>query len=272
MWFKNAQDANMRILRWRLKLAEYDYKVVYKAGKTNVNADALSRNPINLEEFDCKIIKKRTLNPNNSEDAQLIAEMKKTMISIYIIFPFLSDIEDAEKVTSESNLLNNNSNTLPFTSAELDEPDYLTITEKNWEQNKIADEPYDNEEEIQEIIKENDPSDKISEDGEENEEDIINQNLKAKKVKPAIIENRITKSNIIDSRELLFLRKDNVAYFVNTQRKPLDSGSQKLFERNGLPNLGSLMLGNTKAIKYKNHYHIGLTHQRNATGGPHSNT
>lgn len=33
-------------MRWRLKLAEYEYEVVYKAGKTNVNADALSRNPI----------------------------------------------------------------------------------------------------------------------------------------------------------------------------------------------------------------------------------
>jgi len=40
-WFKNAQDANMRILQWKLKLAEYD--IVYKAGKTNVNMlDALS--------------------------------------------------------------------------------------------------------------------------------------------------------------------------------------------------------------------------------------
>jgi len=38
----------MRILHWRLKLAEYDYDIVYKTDKTNVNA--LSRNPINLEE------------------------------------------------------------------------------------------------------------------------------------------------------------------------------------------------------------------------------
>lgn len=34
LWFKNAQIANMRILRWRLKLAEYKYDVVYKASKT----------------------------------------------------------------------------------------------------------------------------------------------------------------------------------------------------------------------------------------------
>jgi len=43
----------MRIFRWRLKLAGYEYDVVYKAGKTNVNADALSRNPVNFEETEC---------------------------------------------------------------------------------------------------------------------------------------------------------------------------------------------------------------------------
>jgi hypothetical protein len=35
-----------RLIRWRLKLAEYEYEVVHKVEKMNVNADALSRNPI----------------------------------------------------------------------------------------------------------------------------------------------------------------------------------------------------------------------------------
>lgn len=57
-WFKNAQDANMRILRWKLKLAEYNYNVIYKTGKTNINADVLSRNAVDIKEIDCKPIKK----------------------------------------------------------------------------------------------------------------------------------------------------------------------------------------------------------------------
>ena len=46
VWFRNSKDPCSRVLRWRLKLAEYDFDVVHKAGKMNVNADALSRNPI----------------------------------------------------------------------------------------------------------------------------------------------------------------------------------------------------------------------------------
>jgi hypothetical protein len=44
-WMFNAKDPSSRLLRGRLLLEEYDYNIEYKAGKRNVNADALSRNP-----------------------------------------------------------------------------------------------------------------------------------------------------------------------------------------------------------------------------------
>lgn len=45
VWLHSVKDPTSRLVRWRLKLAEYDYEVLYKAGKINANADALSRNP-----------------------------------------------------------------------------------------------------------------------------------------------------------------------------------------------------------------------------------
>ena len=66
----------MRILHWRLKLVEYDYDVIYKAGKTNINANTPSRNLVNLEEINCKIINcNRSLNFDDSEDVEMVSRM-----------------------------------------------------------------------------------------------------------------------------------------------------------------------------------------------------
>lgn len=43
--FIKTSEKNSKILRWRLELENYDYDIVYKEGKTNVVADALSRMP-----------------------------------------------------------------------------------------------------------------------------------------------------------------------------------------------------------------------------------
>lgn len=49
-WLFSVKDPGSRLIRWRLKLEEYDYEIIYKAGKYNVNADALSRIEINAIE------------------------------------------------------------------------------------------------------------------------------------------------------------------------------------------------------------------------------
>lgn len=41
--FIKSSDKNSKILRWRLELENFDYEVIYKEGRTNVVADALSR-------------------------------------------------------------------------------------------------------------------------------------------------------------------------------------------------------------------------------------
>ena len=51
VWFQNSKDPCSRVTRWKLKLSEYDFDVTYKAVRTNINADALSRNPIDIENI-----------------------------------------------------------------------------------------------------------------------------------------------------------------------------------------------------------------------------
>lgn len=50
VWLFNLKDTNSRLTKFRLKLEEYDYEIIYKPGKQNTNADALSRIPYPTEE------------------------------------------------------------------------------------------------------------------------------------------------------------------------------------------------------------------------------
>ncbi|KAK9704205.1 hypothetical protein QE152_g28430 [Popillia japonica] len=44
------KEPNSKLQRWKIKLSEYDYTVVYKKGEINRNADALSRVEIHYQE------------------------------------------------------------------------------------------------------------------------------------------------------------------------------------------------------------------------------
>jgi len=45
-WIHNIKHHSRRLTRWALKLAEFDYSVVYKKGSKHQDADCLSRNPV----------------------------------------------------------------------------------------------------------------------------------------------------------------------------------------------------------------------------------
>jgi hypothetical protein len=46
--FKKITNSNPRLERWSIKLSRFEYDVIYRKGEDNVNADCLSRDPINL--------------------------------------------------------------------------------------------------------------------------------------------------------------------------------------------------------------------------------
>ncbi|KAH8292958.1 hypothetical protein KR018_008998, partial [Drosophila ironensis] len=45
-WLNSIQSPAGRIARWALQLQQYDFEIVYRKGKLNVVADALSRQPL----------------------------------------------------------------------------------------------------------------------------------------------------------------------------------------------------------------------------------
>lgn len=140
----NAQVANMRILRWRLKLAEYDYDIVYKTGKTNINADALSRNLVNFEETECRIINENSSNSNSSENTRKIAELleeseeeEEENFELRFSDDENSEDEDFELRLSEDeqfeNMItgdNQHTDSILFSEQELNESPKILLTEK----------------------------------------------------------------------------------------------------------------------------------------------
>lgn len=49
-WLFSLKEPGSKLLRWRIKLEEFDYKIFYKKGSLNTNADALSRVEIHANE------------------------------------------------------------------------------------------------------------------------------------------------------------------------------------------------------------------------------
>ena len=68
IWFQNSENPCSRVTRWRFKFAKYDSDVVYKAGKTKVNADKLSRNAVESIKEDKN--KKYIPKSENKEDSK----------------------------------------------------------------------------------------------------------------------------------------------------------------------------------------------------------
>lgn len=46
-WLNSLKEPNSKLTRWKLRLAEFDFDIIYKKGKQNSNADALSRIKLN---------------------------------------------------------------------------------------------------------------------------------------------------------------------------------------------------------------------------------
>lgn len=71
-WLMSSKDQTSRLVRWRLKLEEYDYTIVYKKGKMNTNADALSRIELHNTETESIIA-----NPSDSDQEEIANELEK---------------------------------------------------------------------------------------------------------------------------------------------------------------------------------------------------
>lgn len=130
VWLFNLKEPNSKLVRWRLKLEEYDYDITYKAGKTNTNADALSRVQINILDNESLIanpgdidtvtletlrdmaenvldqnnqsIQKQNENPSTSQNSQQKIEKIKIISDIRINAPDQSTSDTQHSTNNET--------------------------------------------------------------------------------------------------------------------------------------------------------------------------
>lgn len=74
-WLFNSKDCSSRLVRWRLKLSEYDYEIIYKKGSLNRNADALSRVELNTNESKPSTSNQIEETDDNMDISSLMAEI-----------------------------------------------------------------------------------------------------------------------------------------------------------------------------------------------------
>lgn len=86
-WIMSLKDPNSKLTRWRLKLEEYDYSIVYKKGKYNTNADALSRVVIHAQDTDF------APSIENLDDSQLINDIFETLSNRNNVAPSTTSVD-----------------------------------------------------------------------------------------------------------------------------------------------------------------------------------
>ncbi|CAK1591460.1 unnamed protein product [Parnassius mnemosyne] len=86
-WVMQLKEPNARLTRWKLKLSEYDFTVKYKSGKSNTNADALSRVEIHNEETDSMIAlaSERPPSVENSSTASAHTSKENPILEVPIV-------------------------------------------------------------------------------------------------------------------------------------------------------------------------------------------
>lgn len=137
VWLFNAKDPGGRLLRWRLKLEEYDYEIAYKPGRVNANADALSRNPVNaishsnLNKCSYEIYFKKQFTKSVSNDTQIQEHNEPLHLSKHKLVACPTSLDFDYSMPSCEQLLSTVDNSADLLSAEREPETVLTAHSNN---------------------------------------------------------------------------------------------------------------------------------------------
>lgn len=248
-WLDSVKDPTSRLMRWRLKLAEYDYQIIYKAGKTNVNADALSRNPVIRQ---IKMFNSKTPPHSDSSDDESIFSLRKRPKNKTRgnLKERLHNVDNARPPTPDEN----------ENSSDNETNESLLSPTNNWVEQTSANESCDDSPHENIISSANDQitptsaderSDDSTSESDTSDSDNLFDNPNEKYVLRQPVE-----AQFIETRENFLSIKSNRIIFMTQQGAPCDRGAIILNEANKLPEIKDVSLGRARALLEKNKYYL----------------
>ncbi|CAD6236937.1 GSCOCG00012487001-RA-CDS [Cotesia congregata] len=246
-WINSVNSPNSRIVRWRLSMKDYTYKIVYKPGRINSNVDTLSRNPV-----------------DDPEDTAHVAPIRKNDPDRIVSTPSESSEEELEvnkklAVSEGENEPNKNNNPIPKRST-LQRPNQKTLPlpSDNSSRETSADSQMENERNLRGRIARNTVSSgnakemsderQLYTDGESSDDDrrsegggvgddAENVPPRAPRRHPVVTpQSREIAPNVRETRDRLSMQSDNILIFVNVKGEPCDEGSRELSGVLQIPN------------------------------------
>lgn len=229
VWMKSKKDPTTRLAKWILQHEDYDFTIIHKAGKNNLAADALSRNPVRPVRSSQRLKDKRDKRLSQNQQNPDVAESN-------------SDIPSEPKGTSVKRKRGR-----PRKPAKANTKTKRLI--------KKASPRLKSKRKLTQGNTKRQSSVSISSSDESSNEESQILNFPDD---PIIIEPKPFGKQIVEINEKLVLRKDNCIIFLYDDGKILDQGSMELYENKLLADFNDLELGKVSKQSFKNKFQFAI--------------
>lgn len=112
VWLGSVKDPASRLFRWKNLLEGYNYKIIYKSGKANGNADALSRNPVTVFPLSSSLNKRNPSSHDPHHDPGPSTRSAVESVEEKYEFPFENENLNDETPSSHPNPSDTSTETL----------------------------------------------------------------------------------------------------------------------------------------------------------------